>query len=374
MSSRRWIVGPRFDLTWFVGGAFAGYGLFALHAVFGVDMTVVWLAWFALLDCPHFFGTWSRTYLDREEWRERGRLLGGSLLWLALPPAVLLAAFVLHRAGLARPRGAFLVLVSAVNVWAYWHVVRQHYGFLALYQRKNGDVAGADRAADALLLYVGLLAPFAAFVVRHPETRATLGLPAGPSAVADTLVMSTAAAVAAAALLFLARQAARLRRGLPLNLPKLLFLAAVVPLHLVVGYSDAVLTAPVLGFAAFVTIYHNVQYHALLWFYQRNRYGSGDGARHGAAAWIGRSFATFALSAVAVGAVVGAIVCALDVQPVCVPWLDASRLVLFGDVTWSDALLGVFLGFLMHHYFLDQFIWRPSRDTRLQRDLQLAPA
>src|SRR5262245_18258121 len=97
----RWIVGARFDLTWFVGGAFAGYALFALHALAGVDMRVVWLAWFVLLDCPHFFATWSRTYLDREEWRERGRLLGGSLLWLLAPLLVLLLCFALWRLGMA---------------------------------------------------------------------------------------------------------------------------------------------------------------------------------------------------------------------------------------------------------------------------------
>ena len=63
---------PRFDLAWFIGGAATGYGMLALHAVFGLDMITVWFAWFVLLDSPHFFATWSRTYLDREEWRGRG--------------------------------------------------------------------------------------------------------------------------------------------------------------------------------------------------------------------------------------------------------------------------------------------------------------
>ena len=68
MGPNRWIVSPRFDLAWFIGGAATGYGMLALHAVFGLDIVMVWFAWFVLLDSPHFFATWSRTYLDREEW------------------------------------------------------------------------------------------------------------------------------------------------------------------------------------------------------------------------------------------------------------------------------------------------------------------
>ena len=39
------------------------------------------------------------------------------------------------------------------NLWAYWHVVRQHYGFLVLYQRKAGVQAGAR--ADLQLYAAG---------------------------------------------------------------------------------------------------------------------------------------------------------------------------------------------------------------------------
>ncbi len=47
---------------------------------------------------------------------------------------------------------------------------------------------------------------------------------------------------------------------------------AVVPLHVYVCYASAVLTAPLLAFGAFVTIFHDIQYHAIIWFHHRNRY------------------------------------------------------------------------------------------------------
>ena len=364
----RWIVSPRFDLAWFIGGAATGYGMLALHAVFALDMVIVWFAWFVLLDSPHFFATWSRTYLDREEWRARRRLLVSSLSWFLVPPLVLLLSFALYRLQVPQYKVALVVLAAAVNLWAYWHVIRQHYGFMALYQRRNEDHRAIDRRIDTAFLYGTLLAPFAAFVVRHPETRAALGLMPGASQPARAVVVLSVMIVAAVTIAFAWRQVTRWKHGVAPNVPKLLFLLAVVPLHLVICYSAAVLTAPVLAFAAFVTIFHDVQYHAVVWFYQRNRYRGIDADRYGPAARVGRSFATFALCAVAAGVFMGAVVCGLDIQPGCTPLVASGSLTLFGDVTWREGLFAIFLGFLMHHYFIDQFICRPGRDEVLRRN------
>jgi hypothetical protein len=344
--------------------------MFFLHAGLSLDMLTVWFVWFVLVDSPHFFGTYARTYLDRVQWRERQGLLLGSLALFSIPPLVLLASFAMHRAGLPHATAGLVALTAVVNLWAYWHVVRQHYGIMALYQRKNDDTDPSDRRIDGSLLYIGLLAPFVAFLVRHPETRAVVGL--APTRDLGAVVAASALAVVVVSAVFASRQLQRRRRGLRVNVPKILFLAAVIPLHVSIGYSEAVLTAPILGFAAFVTIFHDVQYHAIVWFYQRNRYRSGDAPRFGPAAWIGRSFVTFMSCALASGVFMGFGGCSLGVQPGCAPLVDTTGMTLFGSVTLRDLFFGVFLGFLMHHYFLDMFIWRPGRDERLRLDLDLA--
>jgi len=377
-ASLRWIVSQRFDLVWFVGGALSGYAMFYLHAGLRLDMITVWFLWLLLLDSPHFFGTYSRTYLDREQWQERRGLLLGSLALFLVPPLVLLASFAMHRVGLSHATVGLVALAAGVNLWAYWHVVRQHYGIMTLYQRKNDDTNPSDRRIDSLLLHVGLFAPFVAFLVRHPETRAVVGLLPMRNVGAleppwvGAVVAASAIAVVVVALVFAARQLQRWRLGLPVNVPKMCFLAAVVPLHLTIGYSEAVLTAPILGFAAFVTVFHDVQYHAIVWFYQRNRYRKGDASRFGPAAWVGRSFVTFMACALTSGAILGFAGCSLGVLPGCTPLVNASAMTLFDGASLRDLFFGVFLGFLMHHYFLDQFIWRPSRDERLRLDLDLA--
>lgn len=378
-----WIVNARTDLPWFIGGALGGYALFAMHAALGWDMFTVWLVWYVLLDIPHFFGTYVRTYLDREEMRRRRTLLLGSLGWLIVGPMILLLSYGLYRSGLepltSHYQLPYLLLFIFVSLWAYWHVVRQHYGIMALYKRKNHDVARVDFRIDQALLYVGLLAPLAALIVRHPQARVDLGLPyepANPSGWEHAVVMGSVVAVATAVLVFLLRQVQLWQRREPVNLPKALFLLTVVPLHVFVCYHPAVLTTSLLSFSAFVTIFHDLQYHAIVWHTQRNRFGRPgvDRQRYGLAAHVSRHFLIYMTCAVLMGVAGWWIGCNLGVQPGCIPMVPTGDVPLFGAFTLQHLFFVVAIGFIMHHYFVDQFIWRPSKDKQLRQDLAITEA
>src|SRR2546429_3515876 len=39
-------------------------------------------------------------------------------------------------------------------LWAYYHLVKQHYGFMVLYKKKNNDLAALDNALDRLRCYL----------------------------------------------------------------------------------------------------------------------------------------------------------------------------------------------------------------------------
>ncbi|MCC6131384.1 MAG: hypothetical protein IT186_15810 [Acidobacteria bacterium] len=371
--SMRWIVSPKVDIPWFILGSLAAYALLALHAGFGVDMIAVWFVWVVLLDSPHFFGTISRTYMDREEMRNRRSLLLWSLLWFLVGPAVIGVCWLLMNAGVGHWKTPWTTFVLLFNLWAYWHVVRQHYGFLRLYERKNNDTNPIDFKLDSAMLYGGLLLPFGAFILRHPDARPQFGL--GPTPGPEMMIV-TALEVLFAALVatYVVRQVAKWRKGEPLNGPKLLFLLSVIPLYAVICLWDATLTAPLLGFAAFVTIFHDLQYHAIVWFHNRNRYHAPgvDPERFGLAAKVSRNFVTYALAAIASAAFFRFLGCGLDLFPGCTPLLATGTMPLFGTIHWSDLLASMFLGFSMHHYWVDQFIWKPSQSKDLQRELKLA--
>ena len=394
--SMNWIISRRMDLAWFIGGALAGYALFFVHAGLGWDMVGIWFLWVVLLDSPHFFGTFSRTYLDKQEFKQRRRLLLWSLLWFLAGPLMILLSFGLHELGVGAYQFPWKLFLVFFGLWAYWHIVRQHYGFLRLYQKKNADYHPIDARLDSALLYAGLLLPFLAFIVRHPETRVQLGLgeavpvypvlaesgrlasvfdPAYLAALSweHVVIAFSVAAVGTLALAFAARQVARLCSGEPVNGPKILFLLAVVPLHVYVCFSPAVLTASLLAFAAFVTIFHDLQYHAIVWFHHRNRYHRAgvDQKQFGWAPKISKNVFVYAGCAIGFALVFRLLGCTLNIHPGCAPFLITSEITLFGGLQTDSLLKAVLLGFPLHHYYVDQFIWKTSKSKELQKDLRI---
>ncbi|MEX2216851.1 MAG: hypothetical protein WD768_22250 [Phycisphaeraceae bacterium] len=389
-----WIIGPRVDLLCFIGAAALGYGMFFLHAGLAMDMVGVWFIWYMFLDSPHFFGTYARTYLDKEEMAARRKLLIGSIGLLAVGPVFIAICAGLWAANVSWYKTPFMVLTAFVSIWAYWHVVRQHYGIMSLYKRKNHDGEMLDRRLDQWGIYLGLMAPFVAFAVTNNEARVALGLsqaldgtPGGMGMIGaitkpyvagqgwEAFVVKATMLTAGLALgLVLIRSVIRWQRGATVNMPKLMFLCAVIPLHMVVCYHPASTTIALLGFSACVTIFHDVQYHAIVWYHQRNRMGKAGDAKHerfGLAAKISRNFPTYAACAIGMGLTLGFLGCLLDVNPGCIPVIGSRSHMLFGNLSWNEVFFGIFLGVLMHHYFVDQFIWRPSKDKNLQKDLKL---
>src|ERR1700704_2909130 len=157
--SLRWIISTRDDLIWLMGSVASSYLLLILYVKGVLPLIPMVALWAILIDAPHVFGTFSRTYFDRTERRNRSRLLCGSLLFFAVGPAMVLA-------------GAGLVFFFLAALWAYYHLVKQHYGFMVLYKKKNNDLAPLDNALDRLLLMFAFNYPFVAFIARDPNAMA----------------------------------------------------------------------------------------------------------------------------------------------------------------------------------------------------------
>ena len=107
-----------------------------LFAALHVRFSYLWWFWSVGFDGTHIFGTASRTFFDSEARAKHPRLLFGSVLFFfSLGPLMVMAGW----------KGWLALLVG---VWAYYHVVKQHYGFMILYKVKNGDLARANFAGD----------------------------------------------------------------------------------------------------------------------------------------------------------------------------------------------------------------------------------
>lgn len=326
-----WIIGRGVDLSLVIGSSAAGYLYLILYLALHVPIGYLWWFWSVGLDGTHIFGTASRTFFDSEARVKRRKLLFGSaLFFFSLGPLMVLAGL----------KGWLALLVG---VWAYYHVLKQHYGFMVLYKVKNGDLAKADNILDKLFLAVMLVfPPFHRFFIVSPRD---LGMPMRPLASLAAPCWAIVIAVAAA---YLARQIQRWRAGVKPDAPKLLLLGGVIPLHWLtfayMGWQAAVPT---------VTIVHNLQYHALIWFHNRNRYAGEDGeARHGRIpAAVGKHLLAYAGLALAFSAM--------------------YRIPGFQLGNASDLAFGFFCGFGLTHYYLDSKIWRVRHDPGLRQALQL---
>ncbi len=173
---------------------------------------------------------------------------------------------------------------------------------------------------------------------------------------------------------FFGRQIQRVLNGDKIALPKLLFLAAVLPLHLYLCYSDALLATGLLTFSMIITIYHDVQYISIVWFYNEKRYG-GDRKkaekRYGFAAKLSRSIFYFMGFAILVSIPVWGFGCLINRIPVCEMGTGEAwgQAIMLDSTTWIVFFVMLTSGFQMHHYIMDQYIWRPSKDSRLREDL-----
>ncbi|MEP6741451.1 MAG: hypothetical protein ABJB61_03055 [bacterium] len=378
--SLRWIISARDDLVWFIGSVASSYALLILYVAGVVPLIPMVALWAILIDAPHVFGTFSRTYFDRAERRNRGSLLWGSLLFFVVGPIMVLA-------------GAGLVFFFLAALWAYYHLVKQHYGFMVLYKKKNNDLAPVDNALDRLLLLFAFNYPFVAFIARDPEamTRVPASLRFGVNGLATILLAGTIILFVA----WLGRQLQRLIIGEALDVPKYLLLAAAIPMHWIVLLTP--MPSKPIAIVAILTIYHNLQYHRLIWFHNQKykvsdklkfvepassgvkveglrgisptvREGFGRTnelqQKHGAAALISRRLLYY----IAFGVLFGII---YQGPRQFLGYVNLKS----GSAEQSFAVqLGIsFLwGYAFIHYYLDSKIWRVRRDPSVGKALNMS--
>jgi len=328
-SGTRWIISRRDDLVWFIGTALVGYLALALMSV-GVSVALLSLIWLMGVDGPHVTGTVTRTYFDTQE---RRRL--GWLLW-ALVPLLFIGPVAVYLG-----QGALFFLFAVC--WQHYHITKQHVGFVMLWKAKNKERDAAEMRLDRWFVLASGVIPLALFVIR---TRLA------PGTAVSALTIGAIAAFSVFTVFYAVFQIQKWRAGKPMNLPKLLLLAVLVPLQwLAFGYAARFGPDGIVRAGMALGLFHSLQYHRLLWFHNRNRYQTEDArAKHGWSAVLARKFGYY--FAVAVG-----LYWIADILPqTLLPW------------QWVPASLW---GIAFMHYLLDSKIWRVRGDKELAAALQM---
>lgn len=325
----RWIISRTDDLVWFIGTALVGYLAIGLLSA-GASLTLLSAIWLLGIDGPHVTGTVTRTYFDKHERRRLGWLLWALIPLLFIGPLAVVAG-----------QGALFFLFAVC--WQHYHITKQHVGFVMLWRAKNRERDAAEMKLDRWFVLASGVIPLALFVVR---TRLA------PGAFVNIFTAAAIAAFAGFTLYYAAFQIRRRRAGNPMNVPKLLLLAVLVPLQwLAFGYAARFGPDGITRAGMALGLFHSLQYHRLMWFHNKNRYQTaGSREKHGLAAVFGQKFGYYFAAAIG-------LYWLADVLPQAIfpgQWLAAAL--------WGIAFM---------HYLLDSKIWRVRGDKELAAALRL---
>lgn len=114
-----------------------------------------------------------------------------------------------------------------------------------------------------------------------------------------------------------------------------------------------------------------------MWFYNRNRYGKEKNAerKFGLAAKMTRKLWIWMGIGILFGSVpVWGLGCLLNRIPVCQYGPPLGESTFLGETTWIVFFVVLTSGLQMHHYVLDQFIWKPGSNKQLRKDMKLEQA
>lgn len=410
-----WILSPQKDLLFYIGSALVGWlyvaiivwAIFTLQNPITDALAVVTLgniqvpltlqllvvvSWAIILDAPHVWATLGRTLFDPDEWQVRRREIWFSFIWFLVGPVAITVPYAVGSltAPLGFPLSTATLSFGALGyfiffrLWAYYHVVRQHWGFFALYKRKASDHDPTGDRVDWWFFNLSLYMPLlmfmtSSFYLTTPGYR-DIGLQTpivGQWSLSTVLYPTAWALYLGAILLYASFQVQRWIGGSRLNGSKLLYMALIVPLHLV-AYSHPIMAV---FLVPLVTVGHNIQYHCIVYSFAQNKYLVKTEREF---RWVRALFKNFWIYALA-----GLVFTFVLYRG---PWIDFLKhfmgLSLDRTILNSLAMMAgvqdpatlslgerVFAacitGFAMQHYYLDAKIWRVNRDKNVQKYLKV---
>lgn len=251
-SEQPWLSSPAFDSALIIAPAFVTslVVIFFRSSLEGAESLPLW-AWVAfvlMVDVAHVYATLYRTYLSSQA-REKNGLL------LTLIPVL---CFV---------TGCLIYTLKSIYFWrvlaylAVFHFIRQQYGFVALYRRK--DQTKTLLWLDGAAVYMATIYPLVYWHCHMPrnfnwfvEGDFLSGLPA----LIEPLCLAVYVAVMTA---YIAREITTKIRSGYLNIPKNLLIAGTA----LSWWVGIIATDSDLAFTMTNVISHGIPYMALVWLY-----------------------------------------------------------------------------------------------------------
>ena len=350
-SAQPWIYSKKMDLLFIVGPAFFVTALvILLHDHIEMFTSVppwLWLLLVVGVDVTHVYSTLFRTYLDKVEMHKR------QALYLLTPLIAWVAGCLLYSLG-------SMVFWRALAYLAVFHFVRQQYGFMMIYGRKEEQ---RFKLIDKLAIYAATLYPL---IYWHGNARNFDWFIEGDFFKFDSSAIVTLAGLAYLAILFvyLLKELLLWRQSHGFNWPRNLLLLGTALSWLcgIVIFNNDI------AFTAINVISHGVPYLALMWIYGRNQAQLQGEKSSFQFSWVARVFQRKWLT-VYLGVLFAWAYFEESLWDGLI-WQDHGTVLYFADkfpIIHSEQTLVWLVPLLampqITHYVLDAFIWRMQRSN-----------
>ena len=362
-----WVKGPLFDLLFVTGGAF--FTLFVAALSFQMPQYLplfLWI-WLVVFEGSHFWATFSRTYIDTKFRSENKSLLLGSLVFFLFPALIVYADSFGSEVSYTTMYGFFIF------VWSLYHNARQHYGFMSIYAGK-AQVEEEDKKLMAKTLYFAVGAAQVYFLLNF-KLQAVFGIEqAGISnASLGFLTTKLPLVISVGSLMFLIQKGMKMYQKYGAKvlvsfhyiavcwLFYSLMFFGIAPMDKLFQSASGVETLMLI--AIMNSLFHNIQYHAIVWYYGNKRYNEDGKKGFGIAKFANYKLFNYAGISLLLGAGFGYIAWRLGDWP--------TPLGSWEFTTHSSWAYVLFFGIIGHHFYLDQKIWRPSKSKELKGYLGL---
>lgn len=347
-TSMPWIVSFKFDTVFFLLSWLLPWVLWGIVLFLPNGLPIAFLL-FILIDNSHRAATLPLTLLDRgcppkmKQFYFRGMVIIASI-------AIILSNF---------PSSLFThIWYSLVLYWGSYHIVRQHYGFLRLYQARNKPINAQYARAEIIALYSGLAFPLLlnlsygwVFQGRGSEFF-RLPIPDGVAWIILSIFLI------AMGFVFYGTVKER-RSGIPLRVVHLLLAISNFWIGILwVGRTDVFLAI------LFITSYHDIQYHAMVWLVGKRRYQDPTVSAYPLIRPLFRNVGVF-IAVILIGGIIQEIFKGgfsnLGILPA-----------IFGHSAYFEKIMiAVFASYTYMHYLFDSRLWKFNEDKRLQKEFEL---
>jgi hypothetical protein len=250
-----WLGGRRFDLLWIVGPALLALFICPfLPESFknsNAESPGLWLLLVVFVDVAHVYSTLFRTYLDRERFSRH------RTLYLGIPVICYVTGVLLYR-------WDALWFWRILAYLAVFHFVRQQYGFLRLYTRRD-QIHRSKQLIDSMVIYAATIYPL---VYWHCSAKRNFHwFVAGDFLLGWPLVLQKIAGALYCLLLlaYLISECAFYYRNSRLNIPKNMLLLGTA----LSWYFGIVVFNGDMAFTLLNVVAHGIPYMALVWLGRR---------------------------------------------------------------------------------------------------------